>query len=71
VLRLEPLVVPFDLSQTLQLTDGLQIQSGDGAPKDPVPSLLPPPGEHERVNGEGVRHVPDKDTGLLAELDGP
>jgi hypothetical protein len=71
VLHLQPLVVPLDLPQPLKLAYRLQIERRDRAPQFAVTSLLAPPRQHERMNAQRLRDVPDKDSRLLAELDGP
>jgi len=70
VLHLQLLVVPLDLPQPLKFTDGLQIQRRNSAAKFAVTSLLAPPRQHERVNGQRLRDVPHLDSRLLTELYG-
>jgi hypothetical protein len=71
VLHLQPLVIPLDLPQPLKFTYRLQVQRRDGAPQFAVTSLLAPPRQHERVNAQRLGDVPDEDSRLLTELDGP
>jgi hypothetical protein len=70
VLHPQPLVVPFDLAQALKFTNRLQVQRRDSAAKFAVTSLLAPPRQHERMNAQRNRDVPDQDSRLLTELDG-